>query len=386
MTKEKIILLLFIIMFVLAIVPTNVKATGESQETWTDLTNAKLEIIPVLANNQTIENATIINYAVRISNVTLNPTSSYSVYFHYEDEQITKTKVLSHSQATIVAGKNEGNISLFNLFLQYNKDFYVSIVEKKSDNNSNILITAKKIERPELLPKLGNRFHIFFSANNTSTYFFAPNVNKLGSKIDRTLKIKVGKVTDAELLNVIKNNKTTGLNQLLDYAKKVAEFQFVGTIKYEHSKNSGITESLTSKMNLTNGNYYFAYIELDNENGVYYPVEDIALYQAKGTSDLVRYSDTEFTWNIPEENKPSENNPNTPEQSKPEDNKPEQNKPTQNTPEQNKPQDTNKVDGTKAEGTIPQTGESIIYIIGLISICILTLFVYIKSKKYKDVQ
>lgn len=381
MTKEKKIIIT-IILLIITMIPITVKAV-EEEETWTDLSNAKLEIVPIIAKGTTLEEATMIEYAIRISNVELNPNSEYLAYFHYEDEEITKNKVLYHHQATISAGEMEGQISLFKIFLQYNKDIYVSILEKKESGKENLSVTAQKIERPELLPKLGNRFHIFFNRNGTNTFFWAPNLNKYGGSIDRTLKIKIGQVTDTTVLKSIKNNKATGLKELLDYAKKANEYQYVGTIQYQHSKNSGITESLTAKMNLTDGAYYFAYIELDDEDGVYYPVEDIALYQAKGTTDLVRYPKEEFVWNIPEEGNEEENKPedeNEP-QEKPEDSKQENNQKEEN----NKKDETIK-DTTKAEGVLPQTGEPIIYIIGIVIVSAMIGIGYLKIKKYKDIK
>lgn len=364
-------------------IPITVKAV-EEEEIWTDLSNAKFDIIPTpQGKNTTLEEATQIKYAIRISNVELNPNSEYLVYFHYKEEEINKNKVLYHKQATINAGEIEGNISLFELFLQYNKEIYISIVERQSVDKTNLYVVAQKIERPEVLPKLGNRFHIFFERDKTNTFFWAPNVDKNGNDIDRTLKIKIGQVTDTTILKLIKNNKNTGLKELLEYAKKTNEYQYVGTIQYELSKTSGITESLTAEMNLTDGAYYFAYIELDDEDGEYYPVEDIALYQAKGTTDLVRYPKEEFVWNIPEEGNEEENKPedeNEP-QEKPEDSKQENNQKEEN----NKKDETIK-DTTKAEGVLPQTGEPIIYIIGIVIVGAMIGIGYLKIKKYKDIK
>ena len=54
----------------------------------------------------------------------------------------------------------------------------------------------------------------------------------------------------------------------------------------------------------------FSAIEVDDE-GIYYPVEDIEIYQAKGANDLIRFGDDSFAWNnIPEENKNSQNKVN----------------------------------------------------------------------------
>lgn len=394
MTKEKILLLLIAIsMLVIAILPTTVQATEEGKEKWTDFSNAKIEIIGEPEKNVSIEEATKINYKVKISNATLNPQGEYLVYFHYKDEEITSNKVLYHSHANIKKGATEATINpvWIAYFLQRNEDIYVSVLEKREEK-TNLVVTAKKMQRPELLPKIGNRFQIYFTSNSTQTFFWAPNVNeKNGFQIARNLKIKIGQVTDVEILKTIKQSKIKGLQELLTYAKKAKDYNYTGTIKYDGKV--GITESLTAKMNLTDGAYYFAYIELDDENGLYYPVEDIALYRAKGTKDLVRYSDKEFVWEIAEETKKP-----TDETSKPEDNKEEQKpqpeQPKKDEPKQNQktPVDTNKVekqektnDPTTAKGSLPQTGETAILLIAC-AVAVLAGIGYVKYRKYQDIK
>lgn len=383
MTKEKFLSIFIIISMLIGIIlPITVKATGETGENWTDLNNAKIEIVATsTVKNQSIEDSTSIEYKAKISNVKLNANNSYLVYLHHKDTDITKDKVLFHSHATIEPGNTEATIDgvWIKFFLQQNKDIYVSVVERKGTSveskDSKLVLMSKKIERPGVFPKLGNRFHIFFNNQSTNTFFWAPNVNeKNGGQIDRTLKIKIGQVTDTDILKMIKENKSKGLEQLLDYAKKIKNYNYTGNIEYEHSKNAGITESLTSRMNLIDGAYYFAYIELDDEKGTYYPVEDIALYRANGTKDLIRFSDKSFTWNIQDDNKSEEND-------KKEDNK------------QEKPDDkvTNTIDNTikddtQATGKIPQTGETIAYI-GILALLIAAAGIgYVKYRQNQDIK
>lgn len=362
------------------------------EETWTDLSNAKIEIVPSSnTKNQPIEEATSINYSIKISNVTLDANSQYLAYFHYKDEEITNNKVMSHSHAIIDIGKEQGDITSIWIkdFLQKSGDIYVSILQRKGTDASaknNLILTTKKIERPELLPKLGNRFNIYFDNNSTKTYFFAPNVNtKNGGTITRKLKIKIGHITDMSILKTIRDNKVKGLNDLLNYSKKANNYNYVGTIEYK-GNSSGITESLTSKMNLENGEYYFAYIELDDENGVYYPVEDISLYYAKNTTDLIRYPKKEFVWNIKEDINNSEQDEQK-EENKEEEPKQEpiENtiKDTTNNIEENNKQE--KEDTTKAKGVLPQTGEKAIQVIVVLMI-VLVAIGYYKYRQYKDIK
>lgn len=373
MTKEKILLVLMAICVLIIIISsTTIKATDIQEKTWTDLKDAKIEIIGEAKN---IEEATAgITYKVKISNVTLNPESEYRVYFHYKDENITTNKISFNNHAYIEKGNTEATINTvwINYFLQRNEDIYVSILETRDDTNK-IIVTTMKIERPELLPKLGKRFNIFFSSRSTQTFFWAPNVNeKTGDGIPRNLEIKIGKVTDIEILKKVKENKTKGLEQLLDYAKKVEDYNYTGTINYDGG--AGITESLTSKMNLEPEAYYFAYIEADTEEGVYYPVEDIALYRAKGTTDLVHYSDKEFVLEIKEEPEKTEQ----PEKNEVEE--PKEDTKTNTIKNEEKP-----TDQTTTKGTLPQTGEKKITFI-IVLVFVVAGIGYIKCKKYQDIK
>lgn len=383
MIKRKFLLILLIItMLLMIVIPTTVRAVeGTQEEVWTDLSNAKIEIVPKSKNDsESIENATSIKYYIKISNAELNPKSEYQVYFHYKEEEITQNKISFHSHAIIKVEETEGLINsvVIDDFLQKNEDIYVSILEEK-ENNKNIIVNTRKIERPELMPKLGNRLNVYIRKSGTRTFFYAPNTDSKGGNIDRTLKIKIGQVTDIELLKSIKENRAQGFIKLLSYAKEIKNYNYIGTIKYI-GKTTACTDIPTSEMNLTDGAYYFAYIELDDENGVYYPVEDIALYRAEGTSDLKRYSDKDFAWVFPQEDKPSTDN--NQQQEEDTDIKLENTIPNTNINDENS--NTPK-DPTQAPGVLPKTGEKAIYLV-VIVMAIVATFVYIKYRQFRDIK
>lgn len=347
------------------------------EETWTDLSNAKIEIIPK-------KNGSSYSYSVKIDNANLDVNSYYWIYFHNKSEDITIDKIVGRAQVALHDGETENTITLFEHILEKNGDIYVSIAQQKSkgiSNDNKILIESQKIERPDLFPVLGERVHIYFSRSNTSTYLFAPHNNKLA----RTIRIKVGKINDIEILKQIKENKPKALENLLSYAKK-NKGSYTGTIIYDIYKTSGIAESLTSKMNLENGEYYFAYIELDDENGAYYPVEDISLYYAKNTTDLIRYPKKEFVWNIKEDiNNSEQEEPKQEYKEEEPKQEPIENtiKDTTNNIEENNKQE--KEDTTKAKGVLPQTGEKAIQVIVVLMI-VLAAIGYYKYRQYKDIK
>ena len=372
MTKEKrIIAIITILILTMLVLSTTVNGLAEAPIEWTDFNNAKLEIIPY-ANN--LETAETISYKIKISNVTLDPESYYWIYLHKKEENISADGIKFKCQTAIDDGSNEATINdaySFAKLLEKSGDLYISIVETKNGGigKSEIVVQAKEIARPELLPKLGNRIPMYFDKISTKTYYFAPN----SDSTKRTLNIKIGKVTDTQILKDIKQNKANGLQNLLAYAKKQSTYNYTGKVDYEIHKTAGITEELVSKMNLEAKSYYFAYIEVDTENGVYYPVEDIALYYSGNATGLSRYPKENFVWDIKEETPPSSD--------KKDDVKKEE---EINAIEKDPPKQEN--DPTQAEKPIPQTGENILYITGIITVALVAILGHKKYKEYKDLK
>ena len=102
--------------------------------------------------------------------------------------------------------------------------------------------------------------------------------------------------------------------------------------------------------------YYFVYYEAEDENGTYYPIEDIALVQAIKYNDgwtLVNYTDDRFSFE-------QENN------------------------NQNNNQNNN--DDTVAGGKLPQTGETISICIAVTALIILAIAVGYVIKKNRDIK
>lgn len=181
-------------------------------------------------------------------------------------------------------------------YLEKSGDIYVWIYETQIVNNvrqNKCIIEAQKIERPAL-KKIGTRMKCYFLNEETSTHLFEAYNYENARKIN----VKIGKVTDKSILRAIKNGETDCLQKLLDYAKN-ADSIYTGTVPL------GRSESITNKLNLVNDEYYYVYMVLDDENGKYFPVEDVSLYQAltyekdgKTSKNLFDYLNDNFKWNL----------------------------------------------------------------------------------------
>lgn len=229
----------------------------------------------------------------------------------------------------------------------YNEDIYCYIVEQLSDGKYGTPYKTKLERLPQ--HNLGKRINIYFSATDTSVFCYEDFSNK-----NRKLKVKIGTITDKNILLSIKNGETNSLQKLLNYAKS-AKSIYTGTIPI------GDSNSITSSLNIKNNEYYYVYMEMDDENGKYYPIEDVSLYQAlignEIGKNLYNYLDENFKWNLDDggsSNKPILNNTKTP-------------------------------DNTLANGKIPKAGIGF----GIIILIIITVgglvFTYYKYNKLKGI-
>lgn len=205
-------------------------------------------------------------------------------------------------------------------------------------------VNAARVERIKQWP-LGTRFKAYFFSDRTSFYLWDYyNLDLKGS-----VKYKIGKVTDIKILKSIKNGEANCLEKLLEYAKNSASI-YSGTAPISSS------DEILSKVNLVDNQYYYVYVELDTENGKYYPIEDVSLYQAQITNNesinmLYNYLDDEFVWNLNDEELPS--TPKEPE------------------------------DDTTSTEKLPNTGKTIITAIAIISIIMVGIVTF---KKYKNLK
>ena len=195
------------------------------------------------------------------------------------------------------------------LYEQAGEKLYVWIREMQYDNAQAKYVYKYRVKAIEInrLPQrtLGTRITGDFI--NDKTVFFLRDYYDTSSN-NKTIKYKIGKVTDIEILRSIKNGESGCLNKLLEYAKNASN-------GYTGSAPLGQSNEITSKLNLEDKAYYYVYMELDTENGKYYPIEDISLYQAihftsKNEWGLYDYLSDKFVWNI-ENNNGSQQEDNT---------------------------------------------------------------------------
>jgi len=188
---------------------------------------------------------------------------------------------------------------------------------------------------------------------------------------NRKFTVKVGKVTNTDILNKIKNNNYSGITELLSYAKNnnaVYSQSLTTTSLAYYRSDSALFDG---RKLLEDKSYYYIYVVFDDENGKYYPIEGVTLGQAWFSSstnswDLYAYTSGDFKW----DNLSSTYVPTTP-----------------NTVPNNPPANPNvPVDNTTSKDIIPFTGSSTIIIISIILFVGLGIVFYKKYDEYKKLK
>lgn len=260
---------------------------------WNETTSGYLQYMLTIKNDKSIESH---KYYVYINN---NATLS-----NVNVDQYNKIIGLDKDDNYFFGSlyEKELKVNLHDFLALNNKTLYVTIIEEQyiKDTNTykNKIVLTKQISRPNEL-NLGERMKTYFFSDYTSTYLYYPYIDMSTRKIN----LKIGKVTDNTILRNIMNKKDGCLQDLMEYAKNSTETIYTGTVAL------GRSEEITSNMNLVNGEYYYVYMEFEDEEGKYYPVEDVSLYQglvgeAVG-KNLFDYLSDDFSWNLSDEDKGS---------------------------------------------------------------------------------
>lgn len=307
---------------------------------WTDTSNTKIKIKKENEYG---------SFSITTENITYNKESRYYIYITSGKNKPTYTTE-SNNKITfkgctelIVDGKVSSlDSTMITKALELNGDVYAWVVESKMNSKkeweNKFILEAYKVERPAL-NDIGKKFSLYFmNAGTVSLHNFNPSYNEEARKV----KIKIGTINDNAILKSLYKKEAGALNKLLTYAKSAKAV-------YTDSLKIGTTKlKISDKMKITSYQFYYVYLEFEDENGKYYPVEDVMLYQGLDTS-LYNYLDGNLKWNFNDEN----NSTSTPTD-------------TTITPDKK----------------LPQTGEKIA-IIGTIGIAVVVAVVLgIKAKKY----
>lgn len=334
--------------------------TDKSNLTWTDVSNLKLEVTRATSVGK-------VSYKLNVSGVSELKGHTYYTFitngtkepYMFSADVVEKDDILDVQgdawQDIIPKGYN-CNIDEY---LELNGDIYYSLMEVQQVSGKTFIkyiVSKRKLERPQQLP-LGNRIACTFSNDRAS--FISSVVYSSKNDRNQRLKVKIGQITDTDILLSLKNNESNALEKLLAYAK-TAKTIYYNTLIYSNDNK----DKLLKASDLVDNAVYFIYSELDDENGKYFPVEDIGYAQAliddakEGKFRLF----TNIDWNFLINN---EGNNNTPS-------------PDITTPPTH--------DQTVSDGVLPQTGELKITFILFLALANISAICIYKYNKYKGID
>lgn len=354
---------------------------------FTDFSNAKYDIV-FEHENTNLKISGIIpkgldycTYYYMITSSATKPTLS-----SYKDVIIVEDSEFEHNIFEVNTKENyiyfdDGTDRKLDSYLELNQDLYLWVIQQvefapyttedgmRIGEATKFVVEGKKLERPQL--KLNQIISgVILSDDLTSLGVNYPMVTE-----NRKCTVKIGKVTDYELLKKIQNNDYTGTTDLLNYAKNNQAIHESVVLLDKEGRYNVEKELFNGNTLLTNNAYYYVYMALDDEDGKYYPVEGISLGQAYLPDkseywSLVIHGDDGFKWEhlndsaikIPDENKENETNG--------------ENQTTVPSVEKN--------DQTTSGTKIPHAGEKTIIPVILI-IILASIVSHKKLKKFKDI-
>ncbi len=293
--KSKKLILLFIVSLVMILgFATIVNAEDSVSEQWTDFSNASFEFVQSNAAG---------SYNLEITGVNRGENSYYYYCITPDTNQPNITKNADGSYQLFQEMSVSGDLIGMDVanYIELNQDMYLWVLESIG-SNKKIVVSAKKMERPEY-PKLREVFDYDNVFGNTGmevkkdyvSVFFNDIIAK-GNNTRRTFTLKIGEITDKNILNSLKNNQSDAWNSLLEYAKSSsALFNEKLTITGMSLSYDSDTEGKTINIDIKADAYYYAYVMFDDENGKYYPIsEDITM--GKGIVFEGDYSSTRITF------------------------------------------------------------------------------------------
>ena len=283
---------------------------------FTDFSNAKYELlfdtnVDLKITGVTPKEEGFYHYIITSNNT--KPILSFTSYGTLDTEVVTEANYLNiNTEENYIFARN------LDKYVELNQDLYLWVVEgikleaayKSGESNyisysSKYVVEGVKLTRPQL-PQLNlilKSFTIWGGENSANTEEYSSIYFRFPTAVEnRNFKIKIGKVTDNTILQKIQKNDYSGITSLLTYAKNNNAL-YTADLTTTHEGYFSTDKALFDGLSLLQHKaYYFIYVEFDDENGKYYPIEGVTLGQAWVSDsnkywDLMAYTSEKFQWN-----------------------------------------------------------------------------------------
>ena len=267
---------------------------------WTDFSKVKFELKKDGQSRAIIE----------VSGVTPKEGSTYSLLITSNNNKPNVTNDLSNEGITLLYDKNTKTFkaadetSKVAKYVELNQDIYVSVIERRNSIN-NVVTYGNKLER-YAEAKYSDAFSATYMSYNRDQIVMSFTHS---GENHRRFQIKIGKITDQEILKKIKNQNSSGFADLMTYAKSDSGNIYDQTvssndenyaIKYTAGETSGTGNSVIDLKGIEKDAYYYLYVKTDDENGKYISNEAVTLARASVYENekwfMFFYGADDFTW------------------------------------------------------------------------------------------
>ncbi len=336
-----------------AICEINIISTREEENNLSDFSNAFFEI----KNTGTTARICIMQ-TLEISNISFSDSQDNKLYY-----AITRDQTEPSEEEFIQINKYDDTsirIGSFEKYTELNGNIYLWIKEEyinaEGQTEQAYRVADQELDRAKIAKYTELFSSTFIEKDKTQIEFNMPSYSE-----NRKCNIKIGKITDNNLLKTIKEDYEKGFEELINYAQSSSSI----FDKKLNVQNDEITENL-GLPTLDAGSYYYMYAQFDDESGKYYPIEGITIAQAGSTGKTLNFYGTDnFKWNI-SGNSGNGNNGNS------------------NGNGGNTGGSGNQ--GTQSPDPIPQAGMNIIIVIAIAGVLGIGIISYIQYRKYKEIK
>ena len=198
---------------------------------------------------------------------------------------------------------------------------------------------------------------VYYTSDDVARYIIC---NSLLMKVETDLNQTHNDENCIEFLRNLNYSKNGAYDGLLQYAKK--QVPTLRQDSFKDTKTGYLDYNIVADYPIENGKYYFIYSILDNENDTYIDVEDVGIYNGVSSEGVSRLDNFEYT-GIVEGGEEEEIDTNK----------------SDNVPDRNN-------DETTANRILPKAGKTSMPIALLCVTIIITVILYIKNRKYKDIK
>ena len=339
---------------------------------------------------------TSINTAIYVNGLDNNLESGYNYYIYVTqdntiniDEIISKAKMAKYDSLQYDLNNQQYYLktSQYSGIFEKSGDYYAYIVKGDisktglagTEDSFSFIDGPTKLERPASLLN-GNRITMSFTNDGATYYIKQYDYYTKMYGTNRKIYFYLGKLEDTNILTKLSNKDSDAYDMLYSYAKNNSNYVFSGNFD---TTSTGVLNYNIWKdySNFKNGEYYFVYYKLDDENEIYINVDDVQAYTVNSLGILDNFSKYTF---IPENEEKTKNKEEVEDSISESTEQQLSNQKEETLAQENKGTSNN--DKTIVSRELPNTGQKVrIYLIPICTILIGGILAYFKYRKIKDI-